>query len=68
MGFVAHRVVILSKLVKKNNVPDGSIFATLWRTFLRHLAHFHEPRGSGVNLLFTMQFFLRKPKQTASPQ
>jgi hypothetical protein len=39
-GFVAHRVVILSMLVKKNNVPDGSIFDTLWRIFLHLLAHF----------------------------
>jgi len=37
---------IVPPLIQKGEMPDGSIFDTLWRIFMHHMAHFYAPRGS----------------------
>jgi hypothetical protein len=44
---------------------DGSIFDTMWRIFLHHMAHFYAPRGSVAQGNFHL--FSRKIKANCIP-
>jgi sugar phosphate isomerase/epimerase len=39
--YTGHTQHIVSTLIQKRKVPDGSIFDTIWLIFMRHLAHFY---------------------------